>query len=145
MVRHREAGFTFLELLLVLSIAMLVTLYATKIITEKSDDYKMYLFFRQLENDALRIQIEAMKEKISTRVVFTEGGTKYKGSGRNNSVLFVRDLPKGIVLTSASTMSTIGFTQNGSVIEFGTFVFSNGSKDYKVRVYIGKGRMKLER
>jgi hypothetical protein len=53
-------------------------------------------------------------------------------------------LPKGIKLSTKSTLKGIAFNPNGSIVNFGTLTFDTSDSIKTVRIYIGKGKITVE-
>ncbi len=102
------------------------------------------LFYNQLKLDVSHIQSRALAEKKYIKLIFDTGGTRYIGRRSVYDALFIRNLPKGYSVSQTSTLKEFGFQANGSIETFGTLNILTPDGTKTIRVYIGKGRMKLE-
>lgn len=102
------------------------------------------LFYNQLKLDVSHIQSRALAEKKYMQLIFDTGGTRYVGRRSVYDTLFARNLPQGYSLTQTSTLKEIAFHSNGTIENFGTLNILTPDGTKTIRVYIGKGRMKLE-
>ncbi|WP_166462435.1 competence type IV pilus minor pilin ComGD [Psychrobacillus vulpis] len=139
-----QNGFTFIEMLLVLSIVMVITSSVVFVTTSKLEEIEERRFFKQFHLDVQQLQSIAIGEEKYTYLNFFDNGSKYVAKSANVK-LFEYELPAGVRLSKNSNLKEIAFHPNGSIKEFGTLLFetTNGSK--KVTFYIGRGRVNYEK
>ncbi|MEI4771414.1 competence type IV pilus minor pilin ComGD [Psychrobacillus sp. FJAT-51614] len=139
----RENGFTFIEMLLVLSIVMVMSTSIIFVSTSKFERMEEKRFFEQFHLDVQSLQSIALSERKYMSLVFFENGTKYKAKNANE-IYFEYEMPKGIRLSQDSYLKEIVFHPNGTVKEFGTLLFETKNGFKNVYVYIGKGRLRYD-
>lgn len=144
-MRHSEKGFTFVEMLFVLSvtltIASIALIYGTKGVQEKESRF----FFEQLVTDAVYIQQYAKNNHVKMDLVFDEQKHVYIAKKREFATkIFVRTMPSSMKIKRGSTLYKIGFNEKGNASYVGrlTFTYFGGEQD--VYVYLGSGRIHLK-
>lgn len=142
-INRNEKGFTFIEMLLVLSIAMITVFSVVFIATSKLEEMEEKKFFKQFHLDIQRLQAIAIGEEKYTYINFVENETKYVAKSANVK-LFEYQMPNGIKLSKNSNLKEIAFHPNGSVKEFGTLLFETRKGNKIVTVYISRGRLNYE-
>ena len=143
MGKWNEKGFTMIEMLLVLSIMMVATSSIIFVATSKLEEVEEKRFFRQFHLDMQRLQAIAIGEYKYTYMNFDENGSKYVAKNANVP-LFELKLPDHLRLSTDSYLKGITFHPNGTVSQFGTFLFETRNGPKTVTVYIGRGRLKYE-
>ncbi len=143
--RKREAGFTFMEVVLVLLVVSAVTLASVHAAGRVPSGGGLMRFEEQLKADIQTLQSYTLANRVTGRLVFTSDGTGYIGSGENSEILFRRALPEGVTVSRYGTLRNIEFNPRGSVAAFGTIHFDAPSGTLKLKVHIGKGRVSFER
>lgn len=144
MQRLNHNGFTFIELLLVLSVTFLIStavIIAGKNYSERKIAER---FLQQLTLDLYAIQSHALSEQTSAKLEFVAGGREYNGQGKSRVLLFRRELPPAISLSPQSAIREVTYYPTGTVEKFGTMQFITESGEmYTVRLQFGKGRVVL--
>lgn len=143
MVKQYEKGFTLIETLLVLSIVMVMTTSIIYVTSSKMEEVEEKRFFRQFHLDMQRLQSIAIGEYKYTYVNFVENGSKYVAKSANVT-LFEYKVPKHMRLSMDSYLKGIAFHPNGTVSQFGSFLFETKKGNKTVTVYIGRGRLSYE-
>lgn len=141
--RRNEKGFTLIETILVLSIVMVITSSIIYVTSSKIEEVEEKRFFRQFHLDMQRMQSIAIGEYKYTYINFVKNGSKYEAKS-SNAPLFEYELPKHMRLSIYSNLSGIAFHPNGTVSQFGTFLFETEKGTKTVTVYIGTGRLNYE-
>lgn len=103
------------------------------------------LFMNQFKLDVYHMQNYSIVKSTQTELVFGNNGTTYTTRKSYFEPLVHRSLPKGIKLSSKSTLKSIAFNPNGSIVNFGTLTFETTNSVMIVRIYIGKGKMTVEK
>ena len=137
-------GYSLLELLLVLIIIMVISSSSIYLSNRYIEKLAFDLFFNQLVLDARQVQLTAVEEGRSMKLIFEKGGTRYTGRKSIFEPIMVRHLPDGYTLSQSSHLTELSFHPNGAIEKFGTLTFNTPTGLKLVRVYIGKGRMSLE-
>lgn len=102
------------------------------------------LFMNQFKLDVYHMQNYSIVNSTQTELVFGNNGTTYTTRKSYFEPLVHRKLPKGIKLSTKSTLKSIAFNPNGSIVNFGTLTFETANSVMIVRIYIGKGKMTVE-
>jgi len=137
-------GFTFTELLLVLTITF--TLFATVLIIGRNYTEKQLTeqAIVQFTLDLYAVQSHAIGKGATSKLQFNSNGGGYVGIGDSRQILFRRTFPKGIMISSGSPLKEIIYTSSGSVDKFGAIQFiSDSGKVFTLRLQFGKGRVIL--
>jgi type II secretory pathway pseudopilin PulG len=139
-----ENGYTLLEVLLVLCIVIAITSSVIYIQNSYLDKKAFSLFFNQFKLDVYHMQSYSIEKYSQTELVFGNKGTTYTTRKSFFEPISHRSLPKGIKLSTKSTLTSISFNPNGSIVNFGTLTFETPTGIKTVRIYIGKGKMTVE-
>lgn len=137
-------GYTLLEVLLVLSIVATITMSVIFISNSYLEKKAFSLFMNQFKLDVYHMQNYSIVKSTQTELVFGNNGTTYTTRKSYFEPLIQRSLPSGIKLSSKSTLKSIAFNPNGSIVNFGTLTFETTNGIKMVRIYIGKGKMTVE-
>ncbi|MFC4411132.1 prepilin-type N-terminal cleavage/methylation domain-containing protein [Chungangia koreensis] len=137
-------GFTFTELLIVLTITFTIST-AIIFIGKKYNDKEMVDgFLRQFTLDLYAVQSHAFNEGTSTQLQFVSGGTEYVALGNSRKLIFRRSIPKGVKLSANSPMQEISYNKNGTIVHFGTIQFVTDQGDIiSLKLQFGRGRVAL--
>lgn len=103
-----------------------------------------YLFMNQFKLDIYHMQNYSIVNSSQTELVFGNNGTTYTTRKSYFEPIVHRSLPKGIKLSTKSTLKSIAFNPNGSIVNFGTLTFDTTDSIKTVRIYIGKGKISVE-
>ena len=144
MLLLNNRGFTLLEVLLVLCIVGIITMSVIFISNSYFEKKSFQLFIRQFELDVYHMQNFSIEKSTQTELVFSNKGTTYTTRKSFFEPIIQRSLPKGIKLSTKSTLTSIAFNPNGSIVKFGTLIFETPQDVKMVKIYIGKGRMTVE-
>lgn len=142
---NNQEGFTFLEMLIVLSVfavvSAIVWMGAINIYREKTVD----LFFLQLEKDLLYIQQRALMRKETIYLFWYPDQHYYEAelSGLKGE-LFERRYDKNINVEPTTMKFPIEYTQNGFVNQSGSILINYNNKTYKMIFNLGRGRFRVE-
>jgi len=142
--KWNEKGFTMLEMLLVLMIVMVVSSSVLFLISPKMKKVEEERFYKQLHLDILRLQAISIGELGYTVLDFPNNRTKYEGKMRG-VLLFEKEFPKDIRLSSNSSLKDIAFHPNGNISDFGNFLFKTDDGEKRMTVYIGRGVINFEK
>ena len=142
-INQKQGGFTLIETTLMLTILMVITsavIYGTN---NKIEELEERRFFRQFQLDIQRAQSLALGHEQYIVLTFDNKGTRYLTKNSNNT-LFEHVLPSHISLSEDSNLKDLIFLPNGSVRNFGKFVFLTSKETKIVTVHIGTGRLAYE-
>ena len=142
--KWNEKGFTMLEMLLVLMIVMVVSSSVLFLISPKMKKVEEERFYKQLHLDILRLQAISIGDLGYTVLDFPNNRTKYEGKMRG-VLLFEKEFPKHIRLSSNSSLKDIAFHPNGNISDFGNLLFKTDDGEKRMTVYIGRGLINFEK
>lgn len=143
-MQSKEKGFTFVEMLLVLTI---ITVVSLTIFTQGSKGFEAREnnhFYDLLVRDILYIQSMSLKNRDKTVLEFNEKKRYYQAKYRDsNKLIFQRDLPQKLKILNTSTINKVGFNERGNASYVGKIVFEIEGDVKELFVYLGAGRVYL--
>ncbi|WP_203246921.1 prepilin-type N-terminal cleavage/methylation domain-containing protein [Sporosarcina beigongshangi] len=138
---HNESGFTFLEMILVLSVVSLVTFIILPIgdkwIRSASEEDGLQAFVAAIHN----IQAYSMANNVATRLDFKNSGTMYITLVPGKREFVRTTFPMGMRLSDSSSMKAVEFQPNGDIVRSGTLVLETSSGLTEIRFQFQRGRM----
>lgn len=152
---NKEAGFTFIELLLVLTIMMIICSLSIALGKAKLDERMVNQFLYQLMLDIEQVQSESIGSGVFSYLEFIEDGKKYRAYTLVSSedgeyshlnkrrIYFTRELPEGVTYSYSSPLRQIKIDPKGTFSSFGTLVFVTPIGIKSLIINIVKGRMKI--
>lgn len=149
---NKEAGFTFVELLLVLTVTMIICSISLALGKAKLDERMVNQFLYQLMLDIEQVQSESIGSGVFSYLEFIDDGKKYKAytwDGEGDSLLnarrnfFIRELPEGVTYSYSSPLRQIKIDPQGTFSSFGTLIFITPTGNKSLIINIVKGRMKI--
>lgn len=135
-----QKGFTFTELLLVLSVVTILT-YAIlplgdRWIRQQSNDDAMKALTACIYN----AQAYSMAHNVSTKLVFKETTSSYEFLESLN-VVCSGAFPEGMFLSSRSRLNEVEFTSNGNIYKSGVITLNTSTGIKELRLQLVKGRV----
>ncbi|MFJ9464673.1 prepilin-type N-terminal cleavage/methylation domain-containing protein [Viridibacillus arvi] len=149
---NKEAGFTLVELLLVLTVTMIICSISLALGKAKLDERMVNQFLYQLMLDIEQVQSESIGSGVFSYLEFIDDGKKYKAytwDGEGDSLLnarrnfFTRELPEGVTYSYSSPLRQIKIDPQGTFSSFGTLIFITPTGNKSLIINIVKGRMKI--
>jgi competence protein ComGD len=143
---ERDRGFTFTEMLLVLSaitVLMAVSLPSVgNLARKKTETY----IVTQLRDDLLYAQQYAMTYKTPVAVTFSESRPEYwVKEMKNGKTIFTRTLPNPWKFQLTTLTMPLLFLENGNVNKGGAMVLKRKDSAYKIIFLLGKGRFYVQK
>lgn len=140
--RTNENGFTFLEMLLVLSIVAVLTAVILPIgsrwITKQSEKEAMYTFIATIHH----AQAYAMANETYTAIKFRNSGKSYSLFAPGSVTYSTIDFPDGMHWVSGGNrISSVEFHQNGHIINPGTIILRTSTGDKRLTLQLQHGRV----
>ncbi|KXH87448.1 competence type IV pilus minor pilin ComGD [Sporosarcina sp. HYO08] len=141
---RKEDGFTFLEMLLVLSVLSVITMIVMPIsanwIQQETEEDAFDAFLSSIQF----IQAYAMANDVSTKMEFKHEGTMYITATSRKLEFERTNFPTGMRLSDLSPMKVIEFHPSGDMIRTGTMTIetTNGLKN--IRFQFQRGRMIID-
>lgn len=142
----RKNGFTFVELLLVLSIVMVVSAVSYFSLRPYNDKRHLDTFMEQLEKDLLFAQMLAMSRQETVRVSFIDDGVYRVITATGEEIMLERHYDEDIIIFFWNTIMSkqVKFLDNGNIQVSGTVKITYKNQMYKLIFHLGKGRFHYE-
>lgn len=141
-----RAGFTFIEMLLVLGITMVICMIGITVGKSYLDKQQENRFIEQLKSDiemthALSFQYQTpasfyIYESLKEIHIYANGYNMEKP-------LLIRKYPENIKFNIRSNMNHVIFTVNQTVMKAGTIEFTVNGKKKEAIIYLGEGRVRI--
>lgn len=138
-----QYGFTFLELLLVLSIMTILTAvilpFSEKHLKKESEEDALKQFIAAVHE----AQLYAMTHKESVALTFSYGGATYKVEKIDMTETLMSGMfPEGMHRTKHSPLNRVEFSETGYMVKTGKMYFSTQSKgEIFISFQFERGRM----
>ncbi|MFJ8236982.1 competence type IV pilus minor pilin ComGD [Ureibacillus sp. NPDC094379] len=136
-----NAGFTLIEMLLVLFILGMISSVIFQLSFKYTEKQETELFFNQLLLDLQSIQSLAIETRKTTYVSFEEN--HYRVYHQPTDPFIKRNFPDDITFNKYSNLKLITFTSVGEILRFGKLIFYTPFGTKELMIYIEKGRMKF--
>ena len=145
-ITSNEQGYTLSEMLLVLSIFMLIVSISVGFLPGFSKSMEKQLFMDQMLDDLHYIQHYAMTHNMKTIFSIDTKNKKYYGfTDFKEKILVQRSIPNDIKIDKGSMNLEITFYQEGVPKMSGTWLIRTENSVNKFTIYLGSGRMKIEK
>ncbi|WP_262173340.1 competence type IV pilus minor pilin ComGD [Saccharococcus sp. Marseille-Q5394] len=137
-----ENGFTFLEMLLVLSVVAVLTAVILPIgdrwITRHSEEDALYTFIATIHH----AQAYAMANETYTAIKFRNSGTSYSLYAPSSVTYSTIDFPEGMHwVRGGNRISAIEFHPKGHIINPGTVILRTSTGDKRLTLQLQHGRV----
>lgn len=132
-------GFTFIELLLVLSIITLLIVFPIIQVRKIEEEQKLILFLQMLQNDIFLAQRNAAVHQLPTRIIFSNGCYVIEDNLLNPPIL-KRTYDSELIITYITLKAPLRFNQDGNISSSGTITIKYKNSKYIVTFYLGSGR-----
>lgn len=138
-----QQGFTFLELLLVLSIMIILTAvilpFSEKRLQRVTEEDALKLFITTVHET----QLYAITHQENVALIFSDSGTTYKSEKGDPAVTLTRGaFPEGMGRTKHSPLKRLDFAETGYMIKTGKMYFFTQSKgEISISFQFERGRM----
>ncbi|SEN54462.1 competence protein ComGD [Amphibacillus marinus] len=141
MLTKREAGFSILELLLVLAIINIMLLISARAALTSIDHYRFQVWYQQFDLDVLYLQKRAMLNLPASSLQFIISQNRYGlWESPVNPPLFIREIPDNWQVSMRSLGNPLSFTSSGTVRRPGSMHIDTGKNQYHIYFPFGKGR-----
>lgn len=145
-ITSNEQGYTLSEMLLVLSIFMLIVSLSVGFLPGFSKSMENQLFMDQMMDDLHYVQHYAMTHNMKTIFSIDLKNKEYYGStDYKKKRLVQRSIPNDIKIEKGSMNLEITFYQKGSPNLSGTWLIRTKNSVNTLTIYLGSGRMKIEK
>ena len=144
-LHERQAGFTLIELVFVLSITIILTAVIIPVgekwirTTAEDDAFKSIIVTIQ------SLQSYSMANHVYTRLRFTKPAdqTMYIAEAPGRTEFSRKLLPEGMHVASLSNLKAVEFHANGDIITFGRLTFLTNDGSRTIVFQMQKGRMTI--
>ena len=140
---NSQRGFTFLELLLVLSIVMILTAVILPFSEKRLQKISEEDALKQFITTVHETQLYAITHQEIAFLIVSDSGTTYRTVRHNmtETVIF-GEFPEGMRQTKGSTLKRLDFAATGYLVSTGVMTFSTKSKgDISISFQFERGRM----
>ena len=100
-------------------------------------------FVKQFEEDLYYAQAYAISHEMNISIYLNNN--YYVISSNLRGVILQRENPKNIIFQRGTMDAKVIFNSAGAPITSGIFYIQSEKEKYKVTIYIGKGRIKIEK
>lgn len=104
---------------------------------------EMTRFVKQFEEDLFYAQAYAISHEVNTSVYLNKNN--YTMSSNLNGIILQRLNPSNTFFENGTISLKIVFNNAGSPVTSGVVYIQSELERYKVTIYIGKGRIKIEK
>jgi len=140
-----ERGYTFVEMLFVLFIAICLSTIVVKYSLKAAETRELEQFFTQIQLDIQYIQTYSMQQGEYISMKFESSSKRYIIKKDIFTELFERPFPKGVeLIPTSSSIYTIIYNFNGNVMTPGTVYFKTPQGTKKIVITLGRGRSRVE-
>ncbi|WP_053219217.1 competence type IV pilus minor pilin ComGD [Virgibacillus senegalensis] len=137
----RNAGFTFIEVMFVLSITAFLMALGVMFPLQLLEKQERNDFFQLFESDLLFLQQKSMLSSERYTLYIDPEAHKYSiRTGGTAKILVSRKIPESWKIELRTLKMPISFNLKGTIKQPGTMVIDTGRKRYKVVFPFGKGR-----
>ncbi|PDM41324.1 MULTISPECIES: competence type IV pilus minor pilin ComGD [Bacillaceae] len=142
----RNDGFTFIEMLLVLTaITVLMAVSFPSLNSVAKQKTEMYII-TQLRNDLLYAQQYAMTHKTSVAVTFSENHPEYRITEiTSEKTILKRSIPSEWKFQLTTLTMPLIFLENGNINKAGSLLLKRKDRTYKIVFLLGKGRFYVQK
>lgn len=141
-MRTKEAGFTFLELLLVLSIVVILTVLALpfgeKWLSGRAEEEALQAFIASV----YKMQAHSLASGYPTELTLKNNGATYIITSNLEGEMDRMDFPAGMRI-STGAMRRLEFNGNGQIRESGTITVNMTKRTVELRFQLQYGRIIL--
>ncbi|MCG7345144.1 prepilin-type N-terminal cleavage/methylation domain-containing protein [Sporosarcina sp. ACRSL] len=139
---NKENGFTFLEMLLVLSVVAVLTAVILPIgdrfITKQSEEEALYTFIATIHH----AQAYALAHETYTAVRFRNSGKSYSMFAPSTETYSTIDFPDTMYWVSGNhRISAVEFHPNGHIVNPGTIILRTSTGDKRLTLQLQHGRV----
>lgn len=137
-----DRGFTFIEMLLVLSIVSIMSFIVFSFAFSKLQPDPFEQAIQQFEFDLREMQTYAM-ENYARITCWVSEGVEFQSFRYVNEALIKRRFPEGMTVNIYTSNQRIIFNVNGSVANIGKVEFRYKDRKVQYSINLGQGRLRL--
>lgn len=142
-VFNNQRGFTFLELLLVLSIVLILTAVILPFSEKRLQRISEEDALKQFITTVHETQLYAITHQESVSLIVSGSGSTYKTVRDNMAETVISgEFPEGMRQTKNSTLKRLDFAASGYLVKTGVMTFTTKSKgEISILFQFERGRM----
>lgn len=133
---NHEQGFSFLEILFVLSIISILLFLSQPLHISILENQHEKNFLKNLLSDVLYIQNMTVTKAEDAKIVFLDDHYRVQV---NKNIIHTRSYPSNLSKRK-SNLGVISFNEHGTIVQPGTIRLSNDNTTYNIICPLGKGR-----
>ncbi|NMH68638.1 type II secretion system protein [Bacillus sp. RO3] len=138
-----EAGYTLMEMLVVILIFMTLLSWASFSILPMKEQNDKDLFLSQLQSDLYHIQSHSISHETPVTLTFYPSSNKYVARTITRQTVLIRELSP-LIKISTNSLIDITFFPNGNTNRFGKVNFKMGDTILQLMFQIGQGRFYVQ-
>ncbi|MCA1063372.1 competence type IV pilus minor pilin ComGD [Rossellomorea sp. AcN35-11] len=138
-----EAGYTLMEMLVVILIFMTLLSWASFSILPMKEQNDQDLFLSQLQSDLYHIQSHSISHETPVTLTFYPSSNKYVARTITRQTVLIRELSP-LIKISTNSLIDITFFPNGNTNRFGKVNFKMGDTILQLMFQIGQGRFYVQ-
>ncbi|WP_339250533.1 competence type IV pilus minor pilin ComGD [Sporosarcina sp. FSL W8-0480] len=140
-MKNNQSGYTFLEMLLVLSVVLILTVVIIPIgdrwIQKQSEEEALQTFIATIHH----AQAYAIAHEVHTSITFPNSGRSYSLHTPNPVTYSTIDFPDGMRWVAGDRLKKVDFHPNGHIINPGTLIIRTSTGDKRITLQLQHGRM----
>ncbi|MDW0117339.1 hypothetical protein QTL97_10370 [Sporosarcina thermotolerans] len=141
MKANNQSGYTFLEMLLVLSVVIILTVVIIPIgdrwIQKQSEEEALQMLIATIHH----AQAYALAHEVHTSISFRNSGRSYSLFTPINVTYSTIDFPEGMRWVAGNRLRAVEFHPNGHIINPGTLVIQTSTGNKVITLQLQHGRM----
>jgi competence protein ComGD len=142
---YNQRGFTLLEMLLVLTIFMMIVSLSFGMYPTFIKKLDTRLFLEQFSDDLYYSQQYAITQQTNIYFAIDVPGRSYYSYSYSDGRILQRSIPDDVKFEKLTLDLFLTFTSSGNVSSSGSWQIRADQSLYKVTVYLGAGRFKIEK
>jgi competence protein ComGD len=142
---YNQRGFTLLEMLLVLTIFMMIVSLSFGMYPTFIKNLDTRLFLEQFSDDLYYSQQYAITQQKNIYFTIDIPGRSYYSYSYSDGRILQRNIPDDVKFEKLTLDLFLTFTTSGNVSSSGSWQIRADQSLYKVTVYLGAGRFRIEK
>ncbi|TFD92276.1 competence type IV pilus minor pilin ComGD [Jeotgalibacillus sp. R-1-5s-1] len=145
--RHKESGFTLIEVMIVLLVLSIFIVIASSV-SVTADRNLAESFENQLSQDLHYAQLKAITDKTYIQFQLLPAESRYvirMGTGVSGKILLERRIPEQVEFNSNSSLQSFRYTPVGNTNTFGSMRFFVNGDHLAFHFYLARGRFTIEK
>jgi competence protein ComGD len=140
---NNSKGYTITEVLVVLSIFLLLVTLSLNLYPKYIEKMETKQFVKQFEQDLYYTQAYAISHERQISMYINK--RNYSIYSIAEGYVLQRTIPEQITFKKVTMDLSITFNSAGTALSSGVIYIQTEQEKYKITVYVGKGRIKIEK